>query len=237
MLGINEIIRRSILDFISPSVLRFVFLPIIFAFIAWTIIFYYFASDLFLYFFSFVDVSFENSFLIWLEWIVDWMGKISIFLFVFILFFILILFTNLVICSFLSPLLVRHVMMKHYPESSIKEDTSFRVTFELLKIYFVYFIALTLCAPVYFIPIAGSIVLLLINYIFFVKSILFDVGSMVLPINELKQFRQTHKKDIRNLGVFIYLLGLMPIVNFIIPFFALIAFSHLFFSRKEAYGR
>lgn len=212
--------------------LKLTFLPILCLFVIWSVIFYYFSSSLFAYLFSFVDVAFVSSWLSWLEYILDWFFKIAIFLLMCVSFFVFILLSNLIICSFLSPLVVKYIKDKHYRDMELFDDSSFLSIFSLLKLYISYLFMLLVCIPIYFIPVLGVCVLLFINYFFFVKCIVFDVGSLIFGISSLKQIESNNKSSIRILGGLLYGISFIPFLNFIVPFFSLIAFSHLLFAKK-----
>lgn len=229
----KDLIIKSIKDFLSPYMLKLTFLPIVCLFVFWAVIFYYFSYDLFVYLFSFVDVSFTSSWLTWLEYVLDWLSKVAIFLLLFVLFFVFILFSNLIVCSFLAPLVVKHTKDKHYGSIELLEDSNLVSIFSLLKIYVLYLFVLLVCIPIYFIPVLGACVLLFINYWFFTKCVVFDVGSIIVGVSNLKQIESNNKRDIRILGGLLYGASLIPFLNFVVPFFSLIVFSHLIFTKKS----
>ncbi|MDE5603127.1 MAG: EI24 domain-containing protein, partial [Helicobacter sp.] len=142
--------------------------------------------------------------------------------------------SNLIICSFLTPFIINFIHDKYYPTKAINSDSSFLQTFlTLIKIYLLYLLVLCLLIPFYFIPFIGSLLVLAPNYWLFSKTLVLDVGESIFSKETLKVIQKERKQEIRAIIIPLFGLNLFPLLNFFIPFFALIALAHLFFTLKS----
>ncbi len=222
-------------DFFTPFVLKLAFLPLVFSLLFWGVIFYFFGGNWFLDLYSFIrpDLSIKTSWLSWIQSLLDYTIKSTLFVFLAILFLVLTLISNLIICSFLTPFVINFIHKKHYSNLSIQADTSLISSiFSLIFTYLFYALFLILLIPFYFIPFIGTLLILLPNYWLFSKTLISDVGENIFSQKEFKEIKKNHKTPIRNLILSLYGLSLIPFLNFFIPLFSLIALSHLFFHIK-----
>ena len=223
-------------DFLSFYILRLVFLPLLFSLLFWGVIFYFFGGLGFerLYELLRPNLALEISWLLWIQGVIDFVIKATLWVFFVILFLVLSLLSNLIICSFLAPLVVKFVCSKHYAHKSLQGDTGLFVSvFYLLKTYVLYFVFLVILIPFYFIPFLGSLLILLPNYWLFSKTLVADVGENIFTQEDFKTIKKEHKKTIRNVILPLYGFSLIPLLNFFIPLYALVVLSHLFLSLKE----
>lgn len=235
-IAIKNIFLQSKNDFFSTYILRLIFLPLVLAFVFWGIIFYFFIGDVFSFLYSLIrpDLSISNNWFSWIQSILDSMLKITLFLFLSIMFLALSLFSNLILCSFLTPFIINFIHNKHYPTKTIDGNSSLlQTSLTLLRIYLLYLLMLCLLIPLYFIPFIGSLVILIPNYWLFSKTLVLDVGENILDNKLFKEIQKTHKQEIRSIVMPLFALSLLPLLNFFTPFFALIALAHLLFTIKS----
>ena len=223
-------------DFFTPFMLKLAILPLVISLLFWTIIFYFFGDNLFLELYDFIrpDLAIETSWLSWIQSLLDFIIKATLFIVLFVSFLVLSLLSNLIICSFLTPLVVNFIHKRHYQNIQIAPDTSlFSSILSLVWIYLVYGFFLLILIPFYFIPFVGTLFVLLPNYWLFSKTLSQDVGENIFKKTEFKTIKKTYKTSIRGLILPLYGLSLIPFLNFFIPFFALAALTHLFFTIKQ----
>lgn len=235
-IAIKNIFLQSKNDFFSAYILRLIFLPLVLVLVFWGIIFYFFIGDTFSSLYSLIrpDLSISNNWFSWIQNLLDSLLKITLFLFLSIMFLALSLLSNLILCSFLTPFIIGFIHNKHYPTKTINSNSSLlQTSLTLLKIYFLYLLMLCLLIPLYFVPFIGSLVILIPNYWLFSKTLVLDAGESILDKNALKEIQKTHKQEIRSIVIPLFALSLLPLLNFFTPFFALIALAHLLFTLKS----
>lgn len=223
-------------DFFTPFMLKLAILPLVISLLFWAIIFYFFGDNLFLELYDFIrpDLAIETSWLSWIQSLLDFIIKATLFIVLFVSFLVLSLLSNLIICSFLTPLVVNFIHKRHYQNIQIAPDTSlFSSILSLVWIYLAYGFFLLILIPFYFIPFVGTLFVLLPNYWLFSKTLSQDVGENIFKKTEFKTIKKTYKTSIRSLILPLYGLSLIPFLNFFIPFFALAALTHLFFTIKQ----
>lgn len=235
-IAIKNIFLQSKNDFFSAYILRLIFLPLVLVLVFWGIIFYFFIGDTFSSLYSLIrpDLSISSNWFSWIQNLLDSLLKITLFLFLSIMFLALTLLSNLILCSFLTPFIIGFIHNKHYPTKTINSNSSLlQTSLTLLKIYFLYLLMLCLLIPLYFVPFIGSLVILIPNYWLFSKTLVLDAGESILDKNALKEIQKTHKQEIRSIVIPLFALSLLPLLNFFTPFFALIALAHLLFTLKS----
>lgn len=235
-IAIKSIFLQSKNDFFSAYILRLIFLPLVLVLVFWGIIFYFFIGDTFSSLYSLIrpDLSISSNWFSWIQNLLDSLLKITLFLFLSIMFLALTLLSNLILCSFLTPFIIGFIHNKHYPTKTINSNSSLlQTSLTLLKIYFLYLLMLCLLIPLYFVPFIGSLVILIPNYWLFSKTLVLDAGESILDKNTLKEIQKTHKQEIRSIVIPLFTLSLLPLLNFFTPFFAFIALAHLLFILKS----
>ncbi len=235
-IAIKSIFLQSKNDFFSAYILRLIFLPLVLVLVFWGIIFYFFIGDTFSSLYSLIrpDLSISSNWFSWIQNLLDSLLKITLFLFLSIMFLALTLLSNLILCSFLTPFIIGFIHNKHYPTKTINSNSSLlQTSLTLLKIYFLYLLMLCLLIPLYFVPFIGSLVILIPNYWLFSKTLVLDAGESILDKNTLKEIQKTHKQEIRSIVIPLFTLSLLPLLTFLPPFFALIALAHLLFILKS----
>ena len=156
-------------DFFTPFMLKLAILPLVISLLFWAIIFYFFGDNLFLELYDFIrpDLAIETSWLSWIQSLLDFIIKATLFIVLFVSFLVLSLLSNLIICSFLTPLVVNFIHKRHYQNIQIAPDTSlFSSILSLVWIYLVYGFFLLILIPFYFIPFVGTLFVLLLLAIF-----------------------------------------------------------------------
>lgn len=231
-----KILRQSSKDFFNPYMLKLSFLPLVLSFLFWAVVFYFFAPSAFSSLFeaSKVELMLEGSWFSWLQGVMDFVIKITLFILFVVVFFLLSMLSNLIICAFLAEKVVKFVHRTYYSHVPMEgNQSSFGVVLFLIKTYLLYFFFLVLLIPLYFIPFVGAFVVLFPNYWLFKKTLIADVGDMIFSKNHLKVAQENSKKDLRKLTISLYALSLIPLLNFFIPFYALLGLSHFFFDVKS----
>ncbi|WP_104721576.1 EI24 domain-containing protein [Helicobacter mesocricetorum] len=236
LIEIKTIFLQSKNDFFSAYILRLIFLPLFLILIFWATIFYFFIGDIFntLYSLIHIDLSISINWFSWIQNLLDSLLQITLLLFLGIAFLALTLFSNLILCSFLTPFIIGFIHDKHYPTKVIHSDSSFlQTSLTLLKMHLLYLLILCLLIPLYFIPLIGSLLILIPNYWLFSKVLILDVGENIFNKATFKEIQKNYKQEIRSIIIPLFGLSLLPLLNFFIPFFALIALTHLLFRFKS----
>lgn len=219
-------------DFFSPYILKLVFLPLLFSILFWGAIFYFFGGVAFDWLYSFVDLDFSFSLkiLLWIQSGLNFIIKLSLIALFVVAFYVFVMLSNLAFCGFLTPFVVSYVHKTHYEANPLFDDFGIvHILFFLLKTYLLYFLFLLLLLPFYFIPFLGALLILFLNYWLFYKTLAMDAGERIFTKEKFRGALMLYKNKIRGVVLPLYGLSLIPILNFFIPFYALIVLVHLFF--------
>ncbi|TLD81226.1 hypothetical protein LS70_008010 [Helicobacter sp. MIT 11-5569] len=228
-------------DFFTSYLLGFTFFPFFLALVVFGIVLYFFGADWYNALFGLLhyDFGFEQIWLTWIQTLFDYTLKASVFVFFALALFGLSLLVSLAISAFVAPYVVRFIRDSHYPQCSL--DGKAKLVTSLLGlfgIYVLYFLALILLLPVYFIPFVGGFVMLLPTYWLFFKTTLGDVGEEIFTKETLKLVKKTQKGRIQSVMLPLFGINLIPVIGFFSPVFALSVLAHLFFDIKckDSYG-
>ncbi len=141
---------------------------------------------------------------------------------------------QMIFSIFYAPFIVSFVHNKYYSHITREEALSFiESIIYFLKIVALLLFFMILCIPVYFIPFVGHIVFFVIFFIFFKNTITLDVAAAIFCKKDYMFFLSFYKKEIWVFTLSLYILSLIPIVNFFVLIFQIAAFTHFVFSCKE----
>ncbi|MBT0879582.1 EI24 domain-containing protein [Campylobacter sp. RM12640] len=144
------------------------------------------------------------------------------------------IFFALVITSFLTPMIVREINLKHYNYNKLDEIGLIQITWLLFKIvlkflFFLFFVLLFHIIPILNF-IASFLMFCLMFYLFF-NFLIYDVASCVLNKNDFLSFKPFKFKYIFCVFLF-YLASNIPYVGFFLPVFFVIFLAHLLFQNE-----
>ncbi|MFW6308279.1 MAG: EI24 domain-containing protein, partial [Campylobacterales bacterium] len=149
-------------------------------------------------------------------------------------FLIAVIATNAIVAGFYAPFVISYLHKKYYSDIEVEGFGSLvDVSVYFVKTLGLFLFLLLLAIPLYFIPVVGFLVPILIFFWFYKKNIVFDVGSTMLNKSEYKEFLYLHRNKINIVSFVTYLIGYIPIINLFAAVPQLLAVAHLFFSLKR----
>ncbi|MCJ7766352.1 MAG: EI24 domain-containing protein [Thiovulaceae bacterium] len=158
---------------------------------------------------------------------------LSIFVFI-ILFFIIAIFSAILVIGFLTPAIMRELQRRHYPELTLDGHGNVLTTLlHSLKYIAVTFILLIVLIPLYFVPLLNIVAINLPFYYLFHKFYLLDVGTTALLKEEYKQMIYFNGNKLRFTTLILYLIAMIPFAALITPVFNVIVLSHTVFRNKQ----
>lgn len=163
-------------------------------------------------------------------------AKTAIYLsFVFLIYLIAVPLFTLILALY-SGQIFNNVNNKHY-QIQIEDSLSYKQSIWLtLKTALVYLLLMLVCLPLLFVPLVGSLVYLIIFFVLFRKLLLIDLFSNIT--NDIKRVKNNvsltgdQAKFIpHTIGV--YLLTLIPLIGFLVPYVGVIIISHLILDQES----
>jgi hypothetical protein len=160
--------------------------------------------------------------------------SIFIYLLIFVFFLIAVIATNAIVAGFYAPFVISYLHKKYYSDVEISGFGSLtEITIYFVKTLGLFLFLLLLAIPLYFIPMVGFLVPILIFFWFYKKNIIFDVGTTMLSQSEYKELTYHHRHRINVVSFATYLVGYVPVVNLFAAILQLLAISHMFFHLKR----
>lgn len=238
---IQEYFKLGRMDFFTPYLLGLAFLPFFLALAVLGIVLYFFGGDWYnaLFWLLHYDFGFSSVWLTWIQTLLDYLLKVSVFVFFVIALFGASLLVSLAISAFVAPYVVRFIRDSHYPQCRLDGKVKLTTSFvKLFGLYILYFLALALLLPAYFIPFVGGFIMLFPTYWLFFKTMLSDVGEEIFTKDALKHIKKTQKGRIQSVMLPLFAINLIPILGFFSPVFVLSVLAHLLLDikSKENYG-
>ena len=179
----------------------------------------------------------DNAFLRFLmEYsLTSWLVSFFVFTIGGMMMFVVAIFSAVLIIGFLTPMIIKELQQRHYPEVSIDgHGNAFTALFHSIKYVFVTLFLLIAFIPLYFIPLVNIVAFNLPFYYLFHKFYLLDVGTTVLVKEEYKQMMYFKGNKIRVTTVILYALSLIPFAALITPVFNVIVLGHTVLRHKQA---
>lgn len=248
-----EILRRSIRDFFSSSMLKLAFVPL-------------FVTMIILYMLFFGAASFgidalkevaqtsqsggeviidENApfYFVWLTYLIVFLFKYSItswiagFLFytvgaIFI--FHLSIILTLMVIGFLTPFVVNYLKKNHYNNLDLNPyGTILESLWVLIKALIIMLLLYILLIPLYFVPLVNIIAFYLPLYYFFHKLLNYDVSSSILNKNQYKIIYLKNSNAFRMRTFLLYFISSIPFITLFVAVFYVIYLAHAYFIELE----
>lgn len=248
-----EILRRSIRDFFSSSMLKLALIPLLVTMIILYILFFGAASFGIDALKTVAETSQnggeviidENApfYFVWLTYLVVFLFKYSItsWLAGFLLYtvgaifiFHLSVILTLIIIGFLTPFVVNYLKKNHYNNLYLKPyGTILGAIWILLKAFFIMVLLYILLVPLYFLPLVNLIALYLPLYYFFHKLLNYDVSSTILSKEEYKIIYSKNSNSFRIRTFVLYFTSSIPFIALFVAIFYVIYLSHAYFMELE----
>ena len=248
-----EILKRSIRDFFSSSMLKIALVPLIVTMIILYALFFGFASFGIDALKTVAETSQnggeviidENApfYFVWLTYLIVFLFKYSItsWLAGFLLYTVGVVFIfhlsvilTLIIIGFLTPFVVNYLKKTHYNSLNLNPyGTILGAFWVLTKSLLIMILLYILLVPLYFIPLVNLIALYLPLYYFFHKLLNYDVSSTILSNEEYKIIYSKNSNSFRIRTFFLYFISTVPFFTLFIAIFYVIYLSHAYFMELE----
>ncbi|TKX28382.1 EI24 domain-containing protein [Campylobacter estrildidarum] len=228
-----QILKLSLQDFFSFKFLKFSFIPLICSIIFIGILVIFGFSFLLDYFHSLFSVS-EDSFWAWLYAFHFVQILITIISFLFSGFIVVFasVFLALFITSFLTPFIVKEINQKYYHYEKTDEISTFRVFFEIFKIFIKFSLFFILCTLALFLPFVNLFVYYFVFYYLFHKLLILDITSSVLDQQNFKSFNAKFSPfEFKFSTLCFYLLSSVPLLGLFLQVFFVIFLTHLSYQK------
>ncbi|WP_394960368.1 EI24 domain-containing protein [uncultured Helicobacter sp.] len=220
----KNILYKSWMDFLHPKMILLNILPVLLSFLLLYMLWMYFMDSIIAILTGFLPISWREY--IDIHSIIGTFIKAVLYLCAFFAILLLALVVNVFVSIFYVPLVARYVRKKHYPHIMPPSDKiTLQQSFVMFgKMLIVLAIGLVVCLPLLFIPIIGAFAMNVPYFIFFYKTMFFDVGTEILGQNGYTQITQT--KGRFRIAFLAYVLNFIPIVHFFTPLLQVLIFTH-----------
>ena len=208
-----HILRQSLADFLRPKILSLVCVPVICNILLVGSILYFCGASFYQYVLDLSPEWIANlsvNAALWAR-VLSFLYVLSIYLFLGLCVGILTLLTSLFFALFYTPLLVKFVHKKDF--SHIHLQPFGNLVSDMLVFFKdggIFIALLIVCIPLYFIPLCGTLIPLILGFFFFKRRNFYDVGSCTM---NKEQFESLQKFSAQN-----YLCALMAYLPSSIPF-------------------
>ncbi len=208
-----NIIKKSLQDIFSSTVLMFILKVGLGSIIFWISILWYFWGD-----FS----SFVASFLTWIPF--DWLKESVIYIAAPLVGYILIIVTISTLTSLYSEKVLISLAKKHYPKVKVVASPTISGSIgATLSSTLLFLFLIIVLFPLLFIPVLGQGLMLYLWSILLKAPTIHDVGGLF--IKDKEELKQKGKKS-NIIAMIASLFNYIPILNIFAPLFAQIMFLH-----------
>ncbi|MFK5938937.1 MAG: EI24 domain-containing protein [Sulfurimonas sp.] len=140
------------------------------------------------------------------------------------------IFIAIIIIGFLTPVILKELQKRHYPDvEMIGYSNILEALFLLMKWMFIMVLLFLVLIPIYFIPLLNIIAFNLPLYYFFHKMMTYDVASTLCTRDEAIRIKFFHASTLRLKTLGLYLISLIPFVIFFASVFYVIYLGHSYF--------
>lgn len=211
-----KILKSSLEDFFTFKILSLVCVPLILNLLLIGSVLYFCATPFYDFILSHTpqwiqDINTNTA--LWAK-VVIFIYSLSVYLILGLGVALLALLCNLFFSLFYTPLIVRYVHNKDFsfiklnPFGSMWGDTlSFTKDLCIFAALFI------LCIPLYFIPICGTFIPLILGFFFFKRRTFYDVGSYIMDKTQFDAL-QSHRFQNSICALLSFLFSLIPFVSF-----------------------
>lgn len=240
---ISRLFSKSLKDFFTGTFIRLSFLPFILTFVVFIGMFFWFSDDLWQYLMHTFGPESDLAQIPILSIIVGSVIVQTLFgiifhVVLFIPFVVLSVMVAVIIVGLMTPLVVRILQKRHYPDIELRGygnpagDIWFLVM-TLLKTFLLF----VLLIPTYFIPLFHFLTFFLPFYYFFHKMLTRDVSSTIMEKTEYRFILDKKRPQMLSLTALMYCVSLIPIVGILFQLFYVIVLSHWFFEEASRMRR
>ncbi|PAF48196.1 peptidase [Helicobacter sp. 12S02634-8] len=211
-------------------------LPILIGVLFWGVVLFYFSSDLLGVLEHLLPLSWQK--ILASQGILAGIGSalIAALLYILLGFFVIILalIGNVFIAIFYTPLAIKYLHKKYYPNLQISSFGGIGEVIGHYIKYLVYFILSTLILiPLYFIPLIGVFAILIPHFFFFKNTMFFDVGSSIFEVSDYHHTLKTHKISHYQISIIAYLFALIPVFNLFATLLQTLIIARYFLEIKQ----
>ncbi len=212
-----KILKSSLEDFFTFKILSLVCVPLILNLLLIGSVLYFCATPFYDFILSHTpqwiqDINTNTA--LWAK-VVSFIYSLSVYLILGLGVALLALLCNLFFSLFYTPLIVRYVHNKGDTLSFTKDLCIFAALF-------------ILCIPLYFIPICGTFIPLILGFFFFKRRTFYDVGSYIMDKTQFDAL-QSHRFQNSMCALLSFLFSLIPFVSFfLMPLQILIITRYIF---------
>ena len=140
------------------------------------------------------------------------------------------IFVAVIVIGFLTPLILKELQKRHYPDIELKGHSNiFEYFLLLMKWIFVMVFLFILFIPLYFIPVLNVIAFNFPLYYFFHKMMTYDIASEICTREEDIKIRFFYASTLRLKTLGLYLTSLIPFVVFFASVFYVIYLGNSYF--------
>ena len=208
-----DIIKKSLQDILSPTVLMFILTVGLGSIAFWVATLWYFWGD-----FS----SFITSYLTWIPF--DWLRESVIYIAAPLVGYILIIVTISTLTSLYSEKVLISLAKKHYPEVKVVASPNISGSIgATLSSMLLFLFLVVILFPLLFIPVLGQGLMLYLWSILLKAPTIHDVGGLF--IKDKSELKKKRKKS-NIIAMIASLFNYIPILNIFTPLFAQIMFLH-----------
>lgn len=229
-------IGKSVRDLFDGKILMLFFIPALISFLIWAVIFVIFAGA---WLASLSGAMLEISLVQWIQgWLDMSLVVVTQVLAVIILFLMFVpstyLTTVLIVSIFAMPVIVKHIHQKYYPEIQPTGTAQVASVINTLwhSLRFVIFLVLSL--PLWLIPGMQILIPLLLTAALNRRIFAFDALADYRSREEIQKIQESSSKEFFGLGLVMGVFSYIPFINFLVPVFSGLAYTHLCFQKLKS---
>jgi hypothetical protein len=241
MLSIN-LIKKSFADFLSPKLLSISVVPFLISFALFSYIYFGVGVEAIDSFKNSIDSGVVPFLDPQAHPVVTWILTIGIFKWLFTIFFYIVGALALILLSiviaatvvgFFSPMIVKIIRDKHYPNFVFKNDdfTTTHTIWNFIKVFSIFGLLFLIALPFLFIPGINFFAINIPFYYLYHNMLILDVGSSISSKEEFKTLTKKHKILFRSTTLSLFGVSLVPLVGMVFQVLFIIILSHQFFTK------
>lgn len=257
----NSIFLISLRDFFTPKMLKYAVSPFVVTMIVMYILFFYFAGSMLGHLHeaslhivqsqstiangieqsNTVVSNYEGSAILTFlmsHILTAWMFSILFYVVGGMIIFVISLVIAVVVISFLTPLILKDLQQKHYPDVQMRgEDGILSAIWHIFISFVISLLLFVLFIPLYFVPFLNIIMLNLPMYYLFHSILTYDVSSNIVTPNENKQILYFSGTKIKMRTLLLYIISLIPFAILFAGVFYVIFLGHTYFLEARQLRR
>lgn len=141
----------------------------------------------------------------------------------------------MLLISFYSAHIFRNIKDSHYQNiTTVSSLASHRSLLMVVRFGLFYLLMMLICLPVLLVPIFGHLLYMLIGFLVFRKFLLIDMLGMIYSEDEVNRYAGVFNEQAKFVlpTSILYLISLIPIVGFFIPYISIILITHLMLNEQ-----